>query len=244
MKWWYLSPHLDDAVYSCGGLIAAQSTAGDQVHILTVCAGDPPDSSFSAFAQALHTRWGTDGFATVAQRRKEDQAACTLLGVTWQHETIPDCIYRRDASGRHLYTSDETLFGEIAPAEEPLVEHLTRRLENLVPADAHLVVPLTLGGHVDHRLVRRAAQKLARPLWYYADYPYARTASARELLACLPTSACLHRFPLSQANLQAWTSAMAAYASQLTTFWESEDALHAEMCAWAASLGGALLWRA
>ena len=242
--WWYLSPHLDDAVYSCGGLIAAQVAAGDEVHILTVCAGDPPDDDFSPFAQTLHARWQTDGFATAAQRRKEDEAACTRLGVSWRHESVPDAIYRRDASGRYLYASDEALFGALPAAEEALVRSVTRRLEEATPPAANLVAPLTLGGHVDHRLVRRAAQRLARPLWYYADYPYARSASARELLACLPDSARLRRFPLAPEAVEAWIQGMTAYASQLTTFWAHAEALRVEMRAWAEALGGALLWQA
>ncbi len=243
MEWWYLSPHLDDAVYSCGGLIAAQVRRGQAVHIWTMCAGDPPAPRFSPFAQALHARWGTDGFETAALRRREDRQACALLGASWRHEDIPDCIYRQDEDGRFLYTSEETLFGPPHPAERPLLRRMTRLLEERLPDRARLVVPLTLGGHTDHRLVRRAAEALGRPLWYYPDYPYARSASAAELLSRLPASARLERTPLRAAEVSAWVRAMRLYASQLTSFWEDEAALEAEIRAWARTLGGALLWR-
>lgn len=47
----YISPHLDDAVLSVGGLIAAQLAAGDRVVIATVCTADPAiDGIFSPLA--------------------------------------------------------------------------------------------------------------------------------------------------------------------------------------------------
>ncbi|MBA4379671.1 MAG: PIG-L family deacetylase, partial [Anaerolinea sp.] len=58
MRWIYISPHLDDAVLSCGGLIWEQSHAGTQVEIWTVCTGDPPEGPLSPFAEVLHAEWG------------------------------------------------------------------------------------------------------------------------------------------------------------------------------------------
>lgn len=244
MQWLYLSPHLDDAVYSCGALIAAQVQAGETVHILTICAGDPPDDAFSPFAQAMHARWGTDGFATVALRRREDQAACALLGASYRHADIPDCIYRKGADGAALYASEEALWGALHKEDAPLMERIHNLLTTLEPDSTRLVVPLTLGGHVDHKLVRTAALGWRRgPLWFYADYPYARQAPAGDLMALLPAGARLHRFPLSAAHIRLGSRAMAAYASQLPVFWADETALYAEMQAWADRLGGALLWR-
>jgi len=40
MRWIYISPHFDDAVLSCGGLIWEQTHKGITVEIWTVCAGD------------------------------------------------------------------------------------------------------------------------------------------------------------------------------------------------------------
>jgi len=39
MRWIYLSPHFDDAVLSCGGLIFDQTCGGTAVEIWTVFAG-------------------------------------------------------------------------------------------------------------------------------------------------------------------------------------------------------------
>ena len=79
MTWIYLSPHLDDAAFSCGGLIWEQVKAGETVEVWTICAGEPPEGELPPFARSLHDRWGTGG-QTVARRRAEDQAACEVLG--------------------------------------------------------------------------------------------------------------------------------------------------------------------
>ena len=50
----YLSPHLDDAVLSCGGLIHRQVVAGQRPLVVTIFAGTPPvDVELSDFARFL-----------------------------------------------------------------------------------------------------------------------------------------------------------------------------------------------
>src|SRR5512138_416649 len=95
MRWVYLSPHFDDAVLSCGGLISDQLKSGLAVEVWTVCAGSPdPGLPLSTFAQGLHNRWGT-GLEAVAARRVEDEAAIHRLGACSRYWNLPDCIYRR-----------------------------------------------------------------------------------------------------------------------------------------------------
>ncbi len=94
MDWIYLSPHFDDAVFSCGGLLWEQVQAGDTVQIWTVCAGEPLPGAFSRFAQLHHLRWES-GEQAVAQRKLEDQLACRRVGAAGSYLPVPDCIYRR-----------------------------------------------------------------------------------------------------------------------------------------------------
>jgi LmbE family N-acetylglucosaminyl deacetylase len=265
MDWIYLSPHLDDAAFSCGGLIweqaqasaAAQSgvaaqasvaaragiAAGEKVAIWTICAGDPP-GRLSSLAETLHARWGipsNSGGEAIARRREEDLRACRLLGATPRHFPIPDCIYRSQ-EGVWLYDSEEDIFGALHPAEAVLVQDLSTTLAQMVPPGANLVSPLTVGGHADHRLVRQAAELLDRDLWYYADYPYVvrGASSPREPnpnLVSVP-------FSISEEGLQAWEQGIAAYASQVGSFWEDTAAMRAGLHAYLEHQGGGIrLWR-
>lgn len=171
--WVYLSPHLDDAVFSCGGLIWEQARQGARVEIWTVCAGDVPPGPLSSFARELHDRWGT-GLQAAAVRRAEDEAAAAILGAGTRHLGLPDCIYRRAPGqpGRYLYDSEESLFAALHPLEEPLVKQLAGLLRRELPESVQLVLPLALGNHVDHQLVRRAGQASGLGRWFYPDFPY------------------------------------------------------------------------
>src|SRR5512140_3401369 len=171
MHWIYISPHFDDAVLSCGGLIWDQSQAGEEVEIWTLFAGDPPQGPLSDFATVNHKLWGvTSGEEVVAMRKAEDEAAARIVGAELVHYAIPDCIYRRSPAGEYLYT--ETVFASPHPADKYPPRRVAATLKSELSQGDTLVCPLTLGGHVDHVLARRAAESLHKPLLYYADIPY------------------------------------------------------------------------
>jgi len=112
----YLSPHLDDAVLSCGGAIHRRAAAGDSVLVITFLTGEAAAhgvaSALSPFALLQHSYWG-DPPHPMALRRAEDVAALTLLKADWYHVGYLDAVYRADASGRWLYTDLETLTGQV-----------------------------------------------------------------------------------------------------------------------------------
>jgi LmbE family N-acetylglucosaminyl deacetylase len=223
----YLSPHLDDAILSCGGRIWQQVQTGEGVLVLTIFAGTPaPDTPFSPFTQSLHSRWGNLVDA-VAQRREEDLEALALVGAEGIHWHYLDCIYRHTPDGRFPYASEEALWGEIDPAEEGLLAELTARLSALALSQGDiggegstLYTPLGVGHHVDHQIVRRAAELTGQTLIYYEDYPYAENPAAVEAaLAMDDVQWRAELTPLSEEALEAKVAAIARYRSQLSTFW-------------------------
>ena len=141
-----VSPHLDDAVFSLGGTIAALADAGTDVAVLTVFAGDPE-------ADGPPTPWQQrSGFASTAQAvqvlRAEDAAACELLGAT--------PVWLPFASG----APDERILDLLRPALD----------------DAEVVVapgfPCTHGDHV--RATQLTAAVVPQPkLGVYVEQPYA-----------------------------------------------------------------------
>jgi LmbE family N-acetylglucosaminyl deacetylase len=223
----YLSPHLDDAVISCGGLIAQQAANGELVSVLTVCAGDPPPGPLSPFARELHERWG-ESSSPIAVRRAEDRMACGRLDAVVVHLDIPDAIYRRGPEGELLYTSESEILGPVHMKEQGLIKHLAGLLEEQCPAEFRIYCPLGVGGHVDHRITRRAAECLKVRLWYYHDLPYAARGEILPPEFRLPPEkeiTCL----LSSGEIDAWAAAVAMYQSQLSTFWTDMQALHREL---------------
>jgi LmbE family N-acetylglucosaminyl deacetylase len=251
MNWVYLSPHFDDAVLSCGGLVWEQTQSGENVDIWTICAGVPPTRLLSDFAQSLHTRWET-GSQAAARRRQEDANACNRLSAVPRQFPILDCIYRRSnqtlAEGAtadpidFLYASEEALFGPLHPAENRLIGELSASLEEALTAEEEVVAPLALGGHVDHRLTRTAAEGLGRSLWYYADYPYViRDANLIPALRQAGWQETL--FSVSPDGLKAWQEAIAAHRSQISTFWPDLETMYAAIQNYLDLFGGVVLWK-
>lgn len=223
----YLSPHLDDAVFSCGGLIARQIEEGGSVTVVTIFAGDPPQGELSEFALELHQRWGHPSRA-MAVRRAEDLEACALLGAAALHLSVPDAIYRRSEEGHLFYPNEAAIFGEVHAQDSTLIDGLRQALEEIATVTSHVYVPLAIGGHVDHRLVRSAAQDLDRRLWYYPDFPYAARGDQAPDSWGQPRGV-ESVIPLEPEEVEAWVEAAGAYVSQKSTFWEDDLALRAEI---------------
>ena len=267
----YLSPHLDDAVLSCGGMIHRQSRRGERVVVMTVCAGVPPRQAISPYAALLHRRWGrppaagADTAAVVAMRRAEDAVALARVGAEGVYLDVPDVIYRRTGSGDWVVHDDASLVGGSHPGEADLVDALAERFDLLAPEarDANaappvlptVYAPLAVGNHVDHWLTRRAAEAWAgRRRWvagrlvYYEDYPYAEQAAAIGAAigpsAEHPRGETGHRWrsaavSLDDSDMAAKTAAIAAYASQISSFWADEAAMADAVRAFGAARAGA-----
>lgn len=240
MRWIFLSPHFDDAVLSCAGLMWELAQAGHPVENWTICAGDPPTGELPPFAAELHARWQMDGHS-VAARAEEDRAACQAVGATWQHFTLPDCIYRWLPDETPLIHHRDDLFDTCKPLNPVEVEQVRAWLAENLTAGSRLVVPLTIGGHFDHRTVRDAAEGLPLRLWYYADYPYVVTGKVN-LRAFLGAGWRRRRFAISPAGLAAWQAGIACYTSQISSFWRSLDEMRTAMQAYLEQ-GGNCLWR-
>lgn len=240
----YLSPHLDDAVLSCGGQIYQLTQAGGSALIVSIMAGDAPAGGLSEFAQSLHDRWQLAADAS-AERRREDRAASRIIGADYYHLDLLDCIYRRDpGAGLALYGSEEALFGQLHPAEEALARGLAQTLAQLPEADS-IIAPLTAGHHVDHQLVRLAAEIWlgSGRLAYYEEYPYAQSPQALPVEVTQEGRWRSSIIALSSEALAARIEAIACYRSQLSTFFRDHDDLTRQVTEYVLEIGGERLWR-
>ena len=147
-----VSPHCDDAVFSCGELLIAHPRSV----VVTIFAGGPPHG-------AALTAWdAAAGFGpsddVVAARRNEDRAALALLRAT------PMWLDFRDAQ-----------YGP-SPDAEPIASTLAQLVARLRPRK--LVLPMGLF-HSDHDLAHRATLALLdrardRTVLWYEDAIYRR----------------------------------------------------------------------
>jgi LmbE family N-acetylglucosaminyl deacetylase len=225
----FLSPHLDDAVYSCGGMIHRLTKNGEKVLILTLMAGDSPDPlPDSPFVRELHTRWSV-GHNPIAVRRMEDIAAAQAVGAEVRHHEYPDCIYRTLQS-EVLYPSEESIFGTVHTGDK-VVQTLaveTVMFKAVYPGIHTIYVPLGVGNHVDHQIVHEWGRNVyehypSLGIKYYEEYPYIREpGSVERALDRLPFKLTPELQLLDEANMKAKIKAIACHRSQLSTFWDDE----------------------
>jgi LmbE family N-acetylglucosaminyl deacetylase len=242
VNWIYLSPHFDDAVLSCGGIIWEQVQEGNHVEIWTICAGAPPPGPLSAFAQEIHNRW-QDLEGSPSARRQEDIDSCHLVGAVYHHFDLPDVIYRWLPDGTAVIRKNDDLWLPYHPAEAPLVEWIRQEVAaNLPGSEVILVSPLTIGGHSDHRLVRAAAELLEQPLLYYADVPYA-IQQPQQLAIFIQGMQIGYSHPVSARALQVWQAGVAVYASQVNNFWPTRSELDRALEQYCHEPGGTGFWR-
>ena len=232
----YLSPHLDDAIYSCGGLIAQQTAEGELVTVLTICAGDPPTDRRSPIVAELEERWG-EADSPIAARREEDAQACASLGASYLHLEIPDAVYRLGPDGEHLYASEAAIFGEVHESEAALLQRIAQELDLVCAGRDRIYCPIGIGGHVDHWLVRKAAETLGLELWYYKDFPYAARGGSLASDLGWPAGRQI-TISLDEAAIEAWMEAILHYRSQISTFWEDAVQLEDELKAYLEVGGG------
>ncbi|MBN1303609.1 MAG: PIG-L family deacetylase [Anaerolineales bacterium] len=217
MRWIYVSPHLDDAVLSCGGLICEQVLAGSPVEIWTILSGYPPPGFRSPLAQKVEAEWELPGSDGLALRREEDRRSARLLGAVSVQLDFLDAIYRCSADGQPLYAD---IFVPPNPAEADLPGRIAASLSGRMADSDQLVCPLAIGRHVDHVQVRRAVESLGRKLFYYADIPYLLWHP--EQLEPAVEKLTQQAFSVSAASLEVWLEAIAAHKSQMEVLFGGE----------------------
>lgn len=239
----YLSPHPDDVPLSCGGHIYQKSRAGERVLIVTVAAGEPQTEVRSIFAEFQHHSWGLDEGDVRATRRAEDARAAARIGAEYIAWSLPDAIYRlHPERAEPLYTSNDDLFGPLSQAEAPLIAELAAQMATL-PAARRIVSPLCLGNHVDHQLVRTAAEQAFTDLLYYEDYPYIQRDPDSLAAALQPPEAWKAiLYPLDEEAIAARIEAILAYESQIRVLFNDAESMTRLVREQVAATGGERCW--
>lgn len=220
--WIFLSPHLDDAVLSCGGLIAALRKQA-KVEIWTFFSGAPFRGPYSAGAMWLHrASGGSTGIRLVHRRMREDSAAARLLGAQCRHFMWQDAVYRTAADGTFLYSELRSRLGQ--HDGDRLLPQMLRSLRRRVSSGDVLLVPLAIGGHVDHHVVQRAGEMLGHPsLFYYPDVPYVdmfpeELVQQTNALRSVP-------YRIDADDVRAWIAAVQCYTTQIRMLEEAAGPL-------------------
>jgi hypothetical protein len=157
MKICIVSPHLDDAILSCGILMQRRRAAGDEVLSLNI---------FTA---------GTNG----ENRKVEEKNAAAEIGAA------PFFLDELDAPDRNpVYWSTVKLFwGDFAEVPADYIDKVESRVRAFLAEHKvdEAYFPLGAGGHIDHRIAHEVGRRIAHgggrdiknmPVRFYEDRPY------------------------------------------------------------------------
>ncbi len=206
-----LSPHLDDAAFSCGGTLHRLAAAGWRVVVATAFTASVPDPRGFALACQLDKGLRPD-VDYMALRRDEDAAALAALGAEPAWLPFREAPHRGYESAPALFAGvhdGDGVADDLAPALADLFDALRPDL---------LLAPQAVGGHADHLQLVRAIDRTGwrGPTLWWRDFPYAvRDATPaephRDRMAALPG----HEVTLAPAEADAKRRSCLAYASQL-----------------------------
>ncbi len=227
----FLSPHLDDAVFSCGGVMAILADQGWCTVLATAFTRSVVPASGFALACQLDKGLAPE-VDYMALRREEDRVAAGLLGVTelrW--------LDLLEAPHRG-YESAAALFGAIHPGDT-----VATALDAAFAALAHefepgvVLAPQGLGNHVDHQQVIHAALRCfpRDRLAFYRDTPYAIRQPGAQALAAVPAGPVT--IVPTAAALSRKLAAAQAYGSQIGFQFGGPDALSAALARFARAEG-------
>jgi LmbE family N-acetylglucosaminyl deacetylase len=242
-EWVFVSPHLDDVALSCGGAVAKAARSGAPL-IVTVFAGIP-EGDLSEFAHFQHERWNLPDSEGVVLRREEDRRAARELGESVQIAWLDylDAIYRDPD-----YSSDEALFGAPLECDLTLAEQVYQDLRRL--PTTRYVLPMGIGNHVDHQIVREAGAMLLRDgseVWVYAEVPYVIHDGTIALVIGQLSAGEPVNIRLDDDALRRKCAAALAYESQVPVLFRDLGEPCEELEAFARQQGGGtpaeLLWR-
>jgi len=197
----FISPHLDDAVFSCGGAIARLRQQG-QVLVINL---------FTQYLADLKIHGAVLG----AERYREEEAAARFLDFESLNLGELDAPFRRES-----YRQLGNLFRLPVQQDIDWLPTLRARLLALLSEIEfeHLYVPLGIGWHVDHVLSHQVFDCWAGEgrLLYYEDAPYCCIPHAtryrlNDIAVCPEQTG--DRSLASADALQAWRQAATAYAN-------------------------------
>lgn len=166
-----VSPHLDDAVLSLGGLIGREVAAGRKVTVVSCYTAGPALETIPPERRV---------FGDYSVRRAEDERALARLGASHRWLDLHERIWREPPPAKtlHVFHTPPRMddFRELRAIRAVIGE--------LIESGADVLAPLAIGHHVDHTEVALAALRevLVRGAFtrvkFYED-PYALGRACR-----------------------------------------------------------------
>lgn len=177
-----VSPHPDDAVLSTGMMLLTLKKPKNVTVINCFTKASSAPYTLSARKFLRDCGLYSDGNKLYAKRLREDKEALSRLGVKIINLGLEEALFRKNNNrgiiGKiipelaHVYPTYKWHVGKsISPADNAPAE-LKRKLVKYADKNAYYFVPLSIGNHVDHQIVRKVSEEVFTNIIFYSDFPY------------------------------------------------------------------------
>lgn len=190
MHCYFVSPHLDDAVFSAGGLMYNLTKRHVPITLINVftSASEPPYTlSIKKFLYSCGYKDANDLFKDrisedldVAKKINIQVVNLGFVDALWRHRKVTDfgkIIANLIPEYGYLYPIYKMSIakGTISDEDQDMQSKLIDNLNSLVNAKDNAIIfgPSGIGKHTDHLIVRNCLDKISnKNLVYWGDYPY------------------------------------------------------------------------
>lgn len=220
----FLSPHLDDVAFSCGGTLAKLASERWRTVLCTIFTESVLHPKGFALACQLDKNLPAD-VDYMKLRRDEDARAAKILGATEVvHLDLPEAPHRG-------YESAPELFAGVKPSDE-VWRSVAERMDSLdeIHQPELVFAPQGIGNHADHLQTIRAARAVfpSEKLIWYRDTPYSIRRPDAPPSNLLPPRT-LISFCDIEPYLEQKIRACAAYRSQINFQFGGAEKLKTEL---------------
>jgi LmbE family N-acetylglucosaminyl deacetylase len=168
-----VSPHLDDAVLSCGDLINKLINDNNIVDVITVFSKDEKKENLSDAAKKFHSNCFLPSNPMI-ERKKEDRKAHNYLKCKSHYMDYLECLYRKH-DNKHLYPDLNNIY-HLEDNDKKIIKDVEKSLSKIINNYDIILAPLGLGGHADHLVCNKAINNIKNiikgKLYFYEEVAY------------------------------------------------------------------------
>jgi LmbE family N-acetylglucosaminyl deacetylase len=176
-----ISPHQDDALLSCAGLM---SVLDGEVNITVVnvfTAADRKPYTLSA-KKFLKVSGYTDASELYKEREEEDKKALSTFKISVINLGLSDALFRKKKNASfagkllpefdHIYPTYRWHILKSLAKNDPAFQVLKKKLVSFNKTNTIFFAPFGIGNHADHVIVRKVCEEIHTNLVLYSDFPY------------------------------------------------------------------------
>jgi len=221
----FFSPHIDDVVLSCGGLISKLEEK--EILVVTIFS-DYSGEIYSRHAKCyLNSLKFDNANEYFNSRKKEEKLAAKILDFDFEWLDFPEAIFRFKKKlifNNFFYTKTSKLFGSVSREDKKIMPFIRNKIKRILKTYSNtrskLYFPLGIGNHIDHQILNEIGMDFQKnEIFFYEDFPYCSEVKnfGRHLKS--------KKVFLSEKDLKTKLKAITAYKSQLKPLFKDTKTL-------------------